>query len=217
MLLPRLFVLGDSISLGYGPSLERSVQGRFSYSRKEGVAEAMKNLDIPQGANGGDSSACLQYLRALADADVEPVDVLLLNCGLHDARRSPDAGAYQVPIEEYNENLKQIVALQPRLCRRLAWVRTTPVDDEKHHTVKGKSFDRFNSDVDAYNAVADRVMSDADIAVIDLHGFSLTLGSTDQTMNDGVHFIPPFNDLQGAFIAGWLEAACGGNGASPSA
>ncbi|HET8985854.1 MAG TPA: hypothetical protein VFN03_08860, partial [Trueperaceae bacterium] len=36
--LPRLFVVGDSISLHYGPYLERLVAGRYAYGRKEDEA-----------------------------------------------------------------------------------------------------------------------------------------------------------------------------------
>lgn len=50
---PRLFVIGDSISIFYGPYLKKYVEGKFDYDRKRDKGEAMKNLDNPVGANGG--------------------------------------------------------------------------------------------------------------------------------------------------------------------
>lgn len=59
----QLFILGDSISIHYGPYLEQMVKKHFIYARKEGLNEALKNLDYPTGANGGDSSMVRAYLQ----------------------------------------------------------------------------------------------------------------------------------------------------------
>jgi hypothetical protein len=60
----KIYVLGDSISMQYGPSLEAYLEGVISYSRKEGEEEALLNLDNPRGANGGDSGMVLTFLKA---------------------------------------------------------------------------------------------------------------------------------------------------------
>ena len=57
-----VFVVGDSISIQYGPFLEQMLSGRIAYARKGSedatMAEALRNLDIPVGANGGDLKGC---------------------------------------------------------------------------------------------------------------------------------------------------------------
>jgi len=60
----KLYVIGDSISIQYGPYLEAALRGVMAYARKEGEEEALLNLDIPQGANGGDSGMVLSFLEA---------------------------------------------------------------------------------------------------------------------------------------------------------
>lgn len=60
----KLYVIGDSISIQYGPYLEADFRGVMGYPRKEGEEEALLNLDIPQGANGGDSSMVHAFLAA---------------------------------------------------------------------------------------------------------------------------------------------------------
>ena len=74
-----LFVIGDSISVHYGPYLEQMVSGVFGYARKEATPSPPEALPYPADANGGDSSQVLAYLGANL-AEHAP-DVLLLNCG----------------------------------------------------------------------------------------------------------------------------------------
>ncbi|NLF38107.1 SGNH/GDSL hydrolase family protein, partial [bacterium] len=81
-----IYILGDSISLHYGPYLKEYVRGVFAYARKEGDEEAMLNLDKPQGANGGDSSMVLAFLEGKAAHGGIKADYLLVNCGLHDIK-----------------------------------------------------------------------------------------------------------------------------------
>ena len=64
---PLVFVIGDSISLGYGPYLERYLAPFFRYARKNGAENVMRTLGIaPGSANGGDSSQVLKYVAANA-------------------------------------------------------------------------------------------------------------------------------------------------------
>ncbi|MHC4887662.1 MAG: SGNH/GDSL hydrolase family protein, partial [Planctomycetota bacterium] len=122
-----LFVVGDSISIGYGPFLKSMTQEHFDYSRKSGEEAALKNLDIPAGANGGNSAKVLAYLEALAASESFSTDILLLNCGLHDLNQNRETGEYQVPLEQYRENLVKVAEVAKQLSTRPVWVSTTPV------------------------------------------------------------------------------------------
>ncbi|HEX7008979.1 MAG TPA: SGNH/GDSL hydrolase family protein [Phycisphaeraceae bacterium] len=202
MSLPCLFVLGDSISVQYGPHLERMLQGVCRYTRKTGEEQARKNLDVPRGANGGDSRMCLTFLRSLERLDA---DVMLLNCGLHDIKSPPNGGPLQVPMDEYERNLHALVARVAQLGPDLIWVRTTPVDESQHNTPE-MGFWRFNRDVDAYNAIADAVMAQHNVPVADLHTFTRSLGPLNELLHDGRHYIEPVQKLQAAFLAGYVQA-----------
>ena len=61
----NVFVVGDSISVAYGPHLERMLRPRFGYARKTGQEPALMSLPGPQDANGGDSACVLAYLAAM--------------------------------------------------------------------------------------------------------------------------------------------------------
>lgn len=206
MSLPKLFVVGDSISVGYSPPLQKMTEGDFQfYGRKTGMEEALKNLDIPLGSNIGDSSMVLNYLQTmLTKSDWRP-EVLLLNCGLHDIKTKD--GKIQIPIEDYRKNLKNIVRLLADNGINPIWVRTTPVEDEQHNSGQ-KDFKRYSKDLDKYNAAADEIMNAAGIRMIDLHTFTASLGKGKEIYRDHVHYHPEIEARQAAYIAGFLQVYC---------
>jgi lysophospholipase L1-like esterase len=203
---PRVFVIGDSISIRYGPDLERMLRGVIAYARKSGEEEALLDLDNPQGANGGDSSMVLEYLEALRRTDEPDADWVVINCGLHDVKTDPQTQDRQVSLEDYRSNLKRIADLVADSGARLVWVRTTGVDDERHNRLQ-TTFLRYDADVLAYNAVADEIMAGRGASIVDLNGFTASLEG--EVYCDHVHFTEEVCRLQAAFLAGALRAIAG--------
>ena len=195
----RIFVLGDSISMQYGPYLREMLAECWDYDRKRDPSQTVADLDQPVGGNGGDSDRVLEYLNDHCE-HLAAFDLLLVNCGLHDIKTDEATGMRQVDVSRYEENLVRILDTLAAIGLPAAWVRTTPVDDGMHNRVKG--FHRFNRDVLAYNAIADRVMAGRAVPELDLYGFSLRLG--EGIHQDGVHFTEPVRRLQAAFLAGAL-------------
>ena len=199
----RVYILGDSISIHYGPYLKRYLTGVVDHSTRAGELEALVDLDNPQGSNAGDSSRVLSLVTSLKSDQFEKDDLLLVNCGLHDIKRDPVTGTFQIPIDQYEQNLRSIVALNREKGIQWVWIRITPCD-EKVHNNQGSTFHRFSKDCDDYNTVADRVMNEAGVPVIDLNTFTRNLGS--ELYCDHVHFHETIREKQAAFIAGWLNA-----------
>ena len=199
---PLVYVIGDSISVHYGPYLKEMLEPHFCYDRKSGTSEAMKNLDIPAGANGGDSSAVLYYLRQkhTKEPNWKP-DLLLLNCGLHDLKTYPATGNKQVPLEQYSLNLRQIVALMKSAGIKMAWVRTTQIDDQNHNSI-ATSFKRYSADVDRYNYIADEIMSDLNIPTADLCSMTKQLGISE--FCDHAHFHEDVRRRQARYLADFI-------------
>ncbi|MCF7838215.1 MAG: SGNH/GDSL hydrolase family protein [Candidatus Marinimicrobia bacterium] len=201
----NIFVIGDSISVQYGPYLATYLDGVMGYARKQGEQAALVDLDDPQGTNGGDSGRVLAYLQAKAARGGIDAELLLVNCGLHDIKADPVSGAHQVPLEQYQENLRAIVATVAPMKPQLVWMRTTPCD-ERVHNYEGRSFYRFAADGRAYNQAADQIMTAAGVPIIDLYTFTDNLGS--DLYCDHVHFKEPIREKQAAYIAGWLAGYC---------
>ena len=202
---PRLFVLGDSVSMHYGPHLQQVLGGKWDYERKRGRVE---NLDEGTGANGGDSTAVLAYLEERRAAGGIAADWLLLNCGLHDIKSDRQTGRRQVALPDYAANLRAILEIVRVLQLRPVWVRTTPVVEALHNAVPGpKTFNRYAQDVITYNAAADRIMNAAEVPRIDL--FAVTAPLLPDATYDGVHFNEDIRVRQAEFIAGELLRLAG--------
>lgn len=199
--LPSVFVIGDSISIQYGPYLAQYLQGFWEYDRKRDDGQSSANLDNPAGANGGDSGMVLDYVKIrLQDPNFNP-DVLVLNCGLHDIKTPVGTTQKQVSLESYKSNLVEIFDLVTSRGIKLVWVRTTPVDDEQHNS-RQRSFHRFAADLDAYNEAADAIFRSREVPIIDLYQFTKNLG--DDIFIDHVHYGEDVRAKQAAFIAGYL-------------
>jgi hypothetical protein len=204
---PKLYVLGDSISIHYGPYLQAYLQGVMAYSRKDEKEEALLNLDNPQGACGGDSSSILSFLKAKVQRGGIDADFLLLNCGLHDIKTDPRSRCKQVSVAQYEKNLKEILKTMEGSRPKLIWIRITPFQESIHNR-SSLGFHRYTSDCIEYNRVADHVMGENGIPKIDLCTFTLNLGGDPYC--DHVHFIETVREKQAAFIAGWLVGWLGG-------
>lgn len=205
MVKRNIYVIGDSISIQYGPYLEDELSPDFGYDRKKGTEQALKDLNIPVGANGGDSGMVLAYMKEQQEEGVR-YDVLLLNCGLHDIKTDPVNGSKQVTSEQYEHNMQQIAALALAMSNQVVWVRTTPFIDEVHNRLN-QSFHRFHKDVKAYNSIADRIMEQHDIPMLDLYTFTLDLGA--EVYCDHVHFKDEVRRAQADYIAKQLRELLG--------
>ena len=193
----NVFILGDSVSIHYGPYLKEMIKGKFNYDRKRGINEALLDLDKPIGANGGDSSMVLYYLKEEKNRNVK-YDILLINCGLHDIRVHRDSLENQVSEKDYSKNLYEIIQMAKDMSNEVIWITTTPIIDEIHNSRK-EGFLRYSKDLEKYNRIAEEILSEKDVDIIDLYGFTRNLGIN--LYCDHVHFVQWIRKLQGVFIA----------------
>jgi acyl-CoA thioesterase-1 len=146
--LPRILVIGDSISMNYHEAAKAALQGVANYYRIEG--------------NGGDSRrgvACAELWVGDGTQPGLPWDVIQFNHGLHDLKQQYDAttgawGAYQVPVAEYQANLEREIQILKRTGAILVWCTTTPVPN---HSI-GQVNRRKDEDL-IFNQAARQVMN----------------------------------------------------------
>lgn len=198
---PKVFVIGDSISMHYGPFLKNSLDGFMRYDRKRDNGKSSADLDHPAGANGGDSRMVVSYLKELSIDSTFSTDYLLVNCGLHDIKTNTKTGKKAIPAKEYEHNLKEIIDLSHKMKVHLVWVNTTPVVDSIHNS-RMPAFHRYNKDVLKYNKIARNIMDQAGVPVIDLYQF--TSKFIPEGYHDHVHYKEEIREKQADFIAGNL-------------
>jgi acyl-CoA thioesterase-1 len=148
--LPRVLLIGDSISIGYTTTVREALAGVANVHR------------IP--ANGGDTARGRANLATWLGAGTW--DVIHFNWGLHDVKRIRDGkldvrAARAISPEDYEANLRALVDALKATGATLIWASTTPVPEGAAGRIPG--------DEVAYNAIAARVMTASDVAINDLH------------------------------------------------
>lgn len=158
--LPRVLLIGDSISIGYTVPVRKMLDGKANVHRPL--------------TNCGPTTKGVKELEAwLGDSNW---DVIHFNFGLHDLKYMGPNGENladpkaetshpQVPLEAYEKNLRQIVARLKKTGAKLIWRSTTPVPEGAAGRVVGDS--------KKYNAVAKKIMDEHHIAIDDQYTFAL--------------------------------------------
>ena len=202
---PKLFVLGDSISIHYGSFLEKMVASQFEYSRKTGKEPQLKDTRLWGEPNGKHTKDVRDYIDLMtADPNWRP-DVMLLNAGIHDlTTMNPVTKVKQVPLDVYIRNLAAVLDAMARRKVQVVWVNTTPVN-ENYCREQNMEVKHYSSDVEEFNAAAAKLMAKKGVPVIGLHSFTSSLGGT-EIFTDMCHFTEPTQRLQAAYIAGYLAA-----------
>ncbi|MBK1859950.1 SGNH/GDSL hydrolase family protein [Cerasicoccus arenae] len=178
------------------------LKGVAKVTTRNGYKEALRNLDHPQGANCGDSSMVLAFLKQILPTAEFTAKWVILNCGLHDIKTDWQTEQRQIELNDYIRNLKSVVTLMREYDISLVWISTTPVDDERHQK-HCPEIHRHQCDVDAYNLAAEDVMLHAGVPIIDLHRFTETLEG--ELYCDHVHFNEVIRSWQAAFLVGHIE------------
>jgi lysophospholipase L1-like esterase/dienelactone hydrolase len=183
--LPKVVLVGDSLRLVYAPVAARLLSGKADVISVE--------------ANGGDSGNVLRNLEEWVIRN-KP-DIVHLNAGLHDLKVSKQTRQYQVPVDQYKENLRSIERIiREGTTARLIFACTTPILDERH-SGRGEEFDRFERDVRRYNETAFNSMKDLGVPVDDLHWIVEKGGTAALLDKDGTHYTPEGYELLGRAVA----------------
>lgn len=164
--LPRVMLIGDSISIGYTLPTRELLKGKANVHR------------IP--TNGGPTTKGLVQIDSwLGDSKW---NVIHFNWGLHDLKFMPH-GKRQVTLAAYEKNLESLVRRLKQTGAKLIWRNTTPVPDAKVRP------QRIPADVVNYNAAANRVMQKHSVPIHDLYSFALARLEKIQ-LPANVHFTP---------------------------
>lgn len=187
--LPRVLLIGDSISMGY------TLPTRALLHNRANVHHPPVN--------------CGPTTRGLKEIDEwlgeKRWDVIHFNFGLHDLKyvdakggmTSTDKGTQLVPLPEYEANLRALVARLKKSGARLIWADTTPVPAASGGRIEGSER--------AYNETAARVMRENGIPTNDLHAVIVANPTSQRPKN--VHFTPEGYDELAHAVAAAIEAA----------
>ena len=180
--LPRVVLIGDSIRMGYAPLVAKRLDG--------------KAIVISAAPNGEDSGNVLKNLDEWVVN--EKPDVVHINAGLHDLKLKDNS--YQVPLVDYEKNLKTILErIRKETNATVIFATTTPILDNLH-AQREAGFDRFEADVQKYNIAAMSVMKQAGVSINDLHELVDSSGKEKLMGGDGTHYTQEGYELLAAAV-----------------
>ncbi len=182
--LPRVLILGDSISIGYTPFVKKQLEGKVFVTRPMGKNNRAENC---AGTNNG-----IKHIDRWIKLEGGQWDVIHFNFGLHDLKKvDPKTQAasnnpndpQQAPPESYEKQLTEIVKKLKTTKAKLIFATTTPVPEG------GVKPHRSITDVEKYNTIAKLIMEEHGVEVNDLYAFCLPkLKKIQRPVN--VHFTP---------------------------
>lgn len=192
--LPRVLLIGDSISIGYTKPVIELLEGKAEVHRVKG--------------NAGHTGMGLERLPKWLDAKHGKWDVIHFNWGLWDlcyrnpnsktqGRRDKVEGTLTHTPEQYRQNLEKIVAILKKTNAKLIWASTTPVPE-------GEAGRKVGDDV-IYNRVAAEVMKEHGIPINDLHALMVPHMKSMTTAPGNVHFTPEGSRILAKQVAAGIE------------
>jgi lysophospholipase L1-like esterase len=176
--LPRVLLIGDSVSRGYTQAVRTALAGKANVHRAPAncgpTASGIKNLDawLTSAPGGG------------------KWDVIHFNFGIHDRN---------TPVADYAARLERIVEQLEKTGAKLVWATTTPIPDAPAQNQTAVS-------IVERNAAAAAIMEKHGVAVDDLFAFITPRLAEAQLPND-VHFKAEGYDLLGRQVAESIRAA----------
>ena len=190
--LPRVLLIGDSISLGYTLPVRELLKDLANVHRALG--------------NSGDTARGLQQLDTWLGTGKWAV--IHFNFGLHDLKWldtkgkyvAPDQGKQVNPLPAYETNLRQLVTRLQATGAKLVWCATTPVPDGSAGRVKDAELD--------YNRAAAKIMQEKGIAVDDLHAL-VAPHQAQWQLPHNVHFTPEGYRALAAQVAASIRTQLG--------
>lgn len=169
--LPRILLIGDSISMGYTIPVRNKLKGIANVHRPptncESTRKGLKELGQWIGTNRW--------------------DLIHFNWGLHDLKyvdsngnmTDVQKGRQNVGLKEYRTNLEELVKQLEKTGAILVWRNTTPVPEGAKGRIPGDELE--------YNQAASGIMSRHKILVEDLHSLAKTR-SVEIQQKANVHF-----------------------------
>jgi len=173
--LPKVLIIGDSISIGFTPHVVEQLDGKAVVKHHKGNAQhtgtGLKQLDQWIGNtkwdvihfNWGLWDLCYRYPKSKVQGKRDKVN-----------------GTLTTTLEQYEKNLDKLVSRLKKTDAKLIWAHTTVVPEEEAGRIVG--------DDKKYNEVAAKIMKKYGITINDLNSLSREFPSDLFSKPGDVHY-----------------------------
>lgn len=190
--LPSILVIGDSITIGHTPYLQRELEGKYNVYRLETEKGSGKYQ------NARNTNYTLRNISNWLELYSE-CDIVIWNNGIWDSVREDqvdlypeDASNYRTTYEDYRNNLVDIANTIIDSGRKPYFVTTTDIP------IAATGLFNAGDDIER-NEIAEEVLSDLGINIIDIY----SIGASDLNLHletFDVHFKAEGREMQAKTI-----------------
>lgn len=186
--LPKVLLVGDSISIGYTDPVRQRLRSKANVHRVRANCHA----------TGRGIVSLREWLGT------QHWDLIVFNFGLHDV--SLVKGEPRTRLGLYRNRLRTLIEMMRPSTRKIMWVNTTPVTPECEKRMRRRVVDephlfvRRDRDVFRYNEAARAIMDEQGIPIVDLYALALPKLYEIQIPRN-VHFTDDGYDLLGQAVA----------------
>lgn len=179
--LPRVLIIGDSISRAYTASARQALKGRANLHRAPAncgpTTRFLENGEIWLNQNGSNKW-----------------DIIIVNFGIHDGKN----------LKGYEDRLRKVIArLKQTGAKRIFWVRTTPWGKDAGIFDQGEAGDASN----LTNPISDKIAREKGLTLIDAHAVLSPMIGTALNRKDFTHWTPEAYEVLGKSVAAGVEPA----------
>jgi lysophospholipase L1-like esterase len=139
--MPQLFLFGDSIIYGFWDS-EGGWTGRLRQFLDQRALEVSSPLELNTknyvtvynlGIPGEMSTGLADRIRGEFEAryNQEQESVFIIGIGINDTHHNSESDSIGVCLEDYLQNLKQILQFAQSYSKKIVFIGLTPVDEKK--------------------------------------------------------------------------------------
>lgn len=184
--LPRVLLIGDSISVGYTVPVRRLLEGKANVHRPPENCES--------------TTYGLQKIKDwLGEGQW---DVIHFNWGIWDTHHLAD-GSVRTSPERYKKNLRELVSILKATKAKLIWSASTPLETRRHGDLTVQE-----RDIPVYNAVAAKVMRETKVPTDDLYA-DVQPRIGELRSDDGCHYTPAGYEFLAERVAESISKALG--------
>ncbi len=197
---PRVLILGDSISIGYTPFVQKLL------AEEAVVIRPTRNGKSAENCAGTDNG--VQHIDRWLKLDGGNWDVIHVNFGLHDLKHvnaetgknsNDPSDPLQTPPEEYEQQLREILGKIKATGATVIVCTTTPVPP-------GCKPAREVDAPQKYNAIAKKIAAENGMLINDL--FELANSQLEEIQRPAnVHFTPQGSEVLAEQVAGKIREA----------
>jgi lysophospholipase L1-like esterase len=186
----RILIFGDSITWGAWDK-EGGWATRLKKYTDQQAMEGLENYDAvyPLGISGNNTVDLLKRFpieleNRLSD---EWNTIVVLAIGINDSKFNFVSQENQVPINKFNQNLREIVKIAKQYTQEIVVVGLTPVDDSLLYPMPwNPNYGYNNANVKKYNTALTKFARENNLPFIALYKL-LAAYESDEALHDGLH------------------------------